>query len=55
MTGFSKPDFHGFETPAETKDCMNGKRVTLYKYDIKYGAGKTNPVIVPRTKLISEV
>ena len=44
MTGFAKPDFHEFETPAETKDYMDGKGVTLYIYDIKYGAGKTSPV-----------
>ena len=40
MTGFSKPDFHGFETPAEAEDYMDGKGVMLYNYDIKYGAGK---------------
>lgn len=44
MTGFSKPDFRGFETLAEAEDYMDGKGVTLYNYDIKYGAGKTNPV-----------
>ena len=44
MTGFSKPAFHGFETPAEAEDYMDGKGVMLYNYDIKYGARKTNPV-----------
>lgn len=44
MTGCSKPDFHGFETPAEAEDYMDGTGVTLYNYDIKNGAGKTNPV-----------
>ena len=44
MTGFSNLDFHGFETLAEAEDYMDGKGVTLYNYDIKYSAGKTNSV-----------
>ena len=42
MTGFSKPNFRGFETLADVEDSMDGKGVMLYNYDIKYGAGKSN-------------
>ena len=44
MTGFSKPDFRGFKTLADAEDYMDGKGVMLYNYDIKYGAGKSNPI-----------
>jgi len=44
VTGFSKPDVRGYETLADAEDYMDSKGVTLYNYDIKYGAGKTNPI-----------
>jgi len=44
VTGFSKPDFLGCKTLADAEDYMDREGVTLYNYDIKYGAGKTNPI-----------
>jgi len=44
VTGFSKPDVRKCETLADAEDYMDSKGVTLYNYDIKYGAGKTNPI-----------
>ncbi len=44
MTGFSKPDFVECKTLADVENYMNREGVTLYNYDIKYDAGKTNPI-----------
>ncbi len=44
VTGFSGSGLSGFETLAEAEDYMDSKGVAFYKYDIKYGAGKTSPI-----------
>ena len=44
VTGFSKPEFHGFETLAAAEDYIDNKGVAFYNYNIKYGTRKTNPV-----------
>lgn len=43
VTSFSKPIFHGFETLSEAEKYMDSKGVEFYEYNIKYGAGTTNP------------
>jgi hypothetical protein len=44
MADFSKPDFLECKTLADAENYMDRESVTLYNYDIKYGAGKTNPI-----------
>ncbi len=44
MIDFSKPDFLEFKTLADVENYMNRESVTLYNYDIKYDAEKTNSI-----------
>ncbi len=42
MIDFSKSDFLEFKTLADVENYMNRESVTLYNYNIKYDAEKTN-------------